>query len=295
MKTAVLGTGLMGTPMARRLVKQGHEVTVYNRSQHKTETLAREGMVVAGTPAEAITAAECVLLTLSDQAAIQAVLLEASSSKALEKRVVIQMGTIGPEQSRRLLKDVSSVGGAYFEAPVLGSIPEVEAGKLIVMVGGTREQFETYRELLQAFGPEPILIGPVGQAAAIKLALNQLIASLTAAFSLSLGFVQRQGVDVAIFMEILRESAVYAPTFDKKLSRMLTHDYAGPNFPTKHLAKDVDLFLAESKGSDLDTGLLEGVRQAVEKAIHKGLADMDYSALFEGMTGGKDEGLRTED
>ncbi len=287
MKTALMGAGLMGAPMARRLLEMGHDVIVYNRSRNKTDVLARNGMAVAGTPAEAIESAECVLLTLSDLVAIRAVLFTESASQALKGRVVIQMGTIGPEQSRRLLSEVDSLGGSYLEAPVLGSIPEAKAGRLIVMVGGTPEQFASYRELLQSFGPNPVLIGPVGQAAAVKLALNQLIASLTGAFSLSLGFVQRQGVEVDAFMDILRESALYAPTFDKKLSRMLAHHYTGPNFPTKHLAKDVDLFLSESRTLGLDTRLLEGLRQAVESAIRKGLADDDYSALFEGITDAK--------
>ena len=284
MNVALMGTGLMGAPMALRLAAAGHQVTAYNRSRSKTDALATEGVRVAETPAAAIQVAECVLLALSDELAIRAVLLETSARKALAGRTVIQMGTIGPGQSRRLSGDVGAAGGVYFEAPVLGSIPEAKAGKLLVMVGASREQFERYRALLQAFGPNPVLIGPVGQAAAVKLALNQLIATLTAAFSLSLGFVQRQGVAAETLMGILRESALYAPTFDKKLSRMLSHDYAGPNFPTKHLAKDVDLFLAESAHLGLGTGLLESVREAIQATLDKGLAEMDYSALFEGIT-----------
>ncbi len=284
MNIALLGTGLMGAPMAVRLARAGHAVTVYNRNRAKAEVLVREGVSVADTPAEAIQAAECVLLTLSDEAAIRASILQPPAKGQLEGRTVVQMGTIGPGQSRGLSGDVGTAGGAYFEAPVLGSIPEAREGRLIVMVGGTQQQFESHLGLLQALGPHPVFIGPVGQAAAVKLALNQLIASLTAAFSLSLSFVQRQGVVPELFMGILRESALYAPTFDKKLSRMLSHDYAGPNFPTKHLAKDVDLFLAESAGLGLDTGLLEGVRQAIQATLDKGLAETDYSALFEGVT-----------
>jgi len=95
---------------------------------------------------------------------------------------------------------------AILEAPVLGSIPEAKAGKLIVMVGGSTEQFHRWSELLQNFSSEPVLIGLVGAAAAV--ALNQLIASLSAAFALSLGFVQHQGIDIDLFMQILRGSAL---------------------------------------------------------------------------------------
>ena len=283
MKTAFIGTGLMGGPMAERLVGAGHAVVVFNRSRNKAEALTVKGVKVADTAAEAVRSADCVFLMLGDEPAIRSVLFESATRESLSRRTVIQMGTIGPDQSRGLMADIQAAGGQYLEAPVLGSIPEAKAGSLIVMVGGTQAQFDAHRSLLAVFGPEPRLIGPVGQAAGIKLALNQLIASLTTAFSLSLGFVQRQGADVGQFMEILRESALYAPTFDKKLPRMRAHDYINPNFPTKHLAKDVDLFLEESSSLGLDTALLEGVRHSIERALHRGLAEADYSAVFEGV------------
>jgi 3-hydroxyisobutyrate dehydrogenase len=171
-------------------------------------------------------------------------------------------------------------GGEYLEAPVLGSIPEAQAGKLMVMVGAEPEQYQSHLKLLQHFGAEPLLIGPVGTAAALKLALNQLIASLTTSFALSLAFVQRQGVDVDVFMQILRESSLYAPTFDKKLQRMLTGNYANPNFPTKHLLKDTDLFISEAKSRGLDLSSIKGVRHILQTAVKMSFADADYSSLF---------------
>jgi 3-hydroxyisobutyrate dehydrogenase len=128
-----------------------------------------------------------------------------------------------------------------------------------------------------------MLIGEVGTAAALKLALNQLIASLTTAFALSLAFLSQQGVDLEKFMTILRQSALYAPTFDKKLTRMLEENYANPNFPTKHLLKDVNLFLEESEKLDLTTFPLTGVQHLLEKALAMGLAEEDYSALYEAL------------
>ncbi|NIM98866.1 MAG: NAD-binding protein, partial [candidate division Zixibacteria bacterium] len=121
----------------------------------------------------------------------------------------------------------------------------------------------------------------VGHAAALKLALNQLIASLTATFALSLNFLERKGIDLDLFMKILRKSALYAPMFDKKLERMIVRDYANPNFPTKHLAKDIDLFLNEAKPLRLQTVGLEGVRQLVQMTLTRGWAETDYSALFQ--------------
>jgi 3-hydroxyisobutyrate dehydrogenase len=148
------------------------------------------------------------------------------------------------------------------------------------MVGATEKQFHQWSNLLAHFGQEPMLIGEVGTAAALKLALNQLIAALTSAFALSLAFLSQQGVELEKFMTILRQSALYAPTFDKKLTRMLEKNYANPNFPTKHLLKDVNLFLEESERLDLTTFPLTGVQRLLEKALEMGFAEQDYSALY---------------
>jgi 3-hydroxyisobutyrate dehydrogenase len=164
---------------------------------------------------------------------------------------------------------------------VLGSIPEAIKGTLLVMVGASPEQYEKYLPLLKVFGESPIHIGEVGQAAAMKLAFNQLIAGLTASFSLSLGLIQKEGVRVEQFMDMLRDSALYAPTFDKKLVRMLERNYENPNFPTRHLLKDTDLFLDAADEHGLTAASLEGVKDTVAIAIAKGLADADYSAINE--------------
>ena len=275
-----IGTGLMGLPMAERLLAAGFSVIAYNRTQAKLEPLSNTGAMIAQSPVEVLQQADCVLLMLADAAAIQAVLLAPGTQAVLSGRTIIQMGTIAPDESCAIAAAVEAVGGDYLEAPVLGSIPEAQAGKLIVMVGSSPEQFQRWSQLLQQLGPEPLLIGEVGKAAALKLALNQLISSLTTAFALSLGFVMRQGVDVETFMSILRDSALYAPTFDKKLQRMVERNYANPNFPTKHLLKDTNLFLGATQAAGLNVSSLEGVRAILEAAQQMNLAEEDYSALF---------------
>ena len=144
-------------------------------------------------------------------------------------------------------KESESEGAEYLEAPVLGSLPEVEKGQLVVMVGSGRDQFQRWSPLLSTFSPEPVLVGPVPKAVAFKLALNQLIAASTAAIALSLGIIQRREVDPQLFMKILRGSAPYTPQYDKKLQRMLVRDFSQPHFATKHFLKDIRLILAEGE------------------------------------------------
>ncbi|MEX0269353.1 NAD(P)-dependent oxidoreductase [Leptolyngbyaceae cyanobacterium UHCC 1019] len=280
MQIGFIGIGLMGLPMAQRLLEAGLPLTVYNRTPGKLEELKEKGAAIAPTPTTLIHDCDCIILMLTNAAAVQEMLLSETNRAYLIGKTVIQMSTIAPSESRAIGEKVVAAGGEYLEAPVLGSIPEAKVGKLIVMVGSTSKQFETYQPILSHFGSTVRLIGDVGTASALKLALNQLIGSLTAAFATSLSFIQKEGVDVKQFMEILRGSALYAPTFDKKLQRMRDQNYANPNFPTKHLAKDMKLFQAEAEPLGLDIHLPAAVNQILLEAINRGFAEADYCALF---------------
>ncbi len=282
MKISLLGTGLLGSAVVDRLLARGHEVTVWNRDAAKAAALADKGARVAVTPAEALAASDLTLLYLADRAAIEAVLLAPDTRAALAGRVILQMGTIGPADSRALDEVLTAAGVHYAECPVLGSLPEARAGTLILMFGGDEALFERLAPMLSDLGAEPRWIGAVGQAAALKLAMNQLIASETAAFAMSLALVRAHGVAVDDFMQLLRGSALYAPTFDKKLDRMLSGNYAGPNFPLDHLIKDVRLFIRAAEGAGIDTSPLASLEAVVAEVSADGHGGEDYSVLARG-------------
>ena len=286
MRVAILGIGLLGRAVAERLHNSGHAVTIYNRTASKTDSLRAQGLTVAATADEAVTATDCALLFLTDAAAIRSVLFSPATPVNLRGRTIIQMGTISHDESRAFHRAVSDSGGDYFEAPVLGSLAEAKSGALIVMGGGTTDQLRRWDAVFSSLTPAPQLIGPVGQAAALKLALNHLIAAELSAFALSLGLIQRAGISVDRFMAILKTSALYAPAFEKKLPRLLARQYDNPNFPTSHLLKDVNLFADEGQRHGLNMTSVEGLRALLEQTIERGYRDKDYSALFESIDPG---------
>jgi len=194
---------------------------------------------------------------------------------------VIPMGTMGVSESKALATQVLRQNGSYLEAPVLGSKPQALSGSLLVMAGGDADVFEQQLGLLKHLSQQPKLVGPVGSGAATKIALNQLIASLTHSFSLSLRLIQHAGVPVETFMEILRPSALYAPTFDKKLERMLGGHYDDPNFSTALLRKDLELFLQETSEAGVQDLGLQGLAELLHKANGTQLDQQDYCALHE--------------
>ena len=275
---AVLGTGLLGTAIAKRLLDVGLEVHVWNRNPARLAPLLEQGASAVQELQGAAQGRNAVITVLRDGGVTASVV---DALGPLHGTTVMPMGTMGVEESRQLALHVVPNNGHYLEAPVLGSKPQALNGSLLVMAGGEEHVFEKQRPVLAHLCQEPLLVGPVGSGAATKLALNQLIASLTHSFSLSLQLIQRAGVPVETFMAILRPSALYAPTFDKKLQRMLDHTYADPNFSTALLRKDLRLFLEEATTAGLQDQGLSGLLSVLEQAKGTELDEQDYCALHE--------------
>ncbi|MEJ2455721.1 MAG: NAD(P)-dependent oxidoreductase [Candidatus Thiodiazotropha sp.] len=288
MKITLLGLGLMGQPIALRLVHCGHEVVAWNRSPEPLQRAAEAGLSTEAELTRAVEQSEVIILTLSDAAAIESVVFDSAVLPLLQGRIVLQMGTIAPNESRAIARQVTEAGAEYLETPVLGSIPEARSGQLIVMAAGAEPVYQHCLLMLRCLGKDVELIGSVGQAAAMKLAMNQLIASLTAGFSQSLGLIRAEGVDVDQFMHLLRESALYAPTFDKKLQKFIEHDYSHPNFPLKHLIKDIGLFKQVAEESGIDAAICNAMLAVFLKGQQAGYGDEDYSSLYEAINPGFD-------
>jgi 3-hydroxyisobutyrate dehydrogenase-like beta-hydroxyacid dehydrogenase len=288
MRITLLGLGLLGRPIALRLVHCGHDLVAWNRSPESLQKAAEAGLTTEADLERAVVQGEVIILTLSDAGAIDEVLFDQRVIPLLGDKTVLQMGTIAPEESRTIARRVAQAGGEYLETPVLGSIPEARSGQLIVMAAGKEPVYQHCLLLLRCLGKEVELVGTVGQAAAMKLAMNQLIASLTVGFSHSLGLVRAEGVEVDQFMKLLRESALYAPTFDKKLQKFMEHDYARPNFPLKHLVKDMSLFRRVAEAAGIEAIVADALLAVCVKGQEAGYGEEDYSALYEAVNPGFD-------
>jgi 3-hydroxyisobutyrate dehydrogenase len=275
---ALLGTGLLGESIGRRLLQRGFDLKVWNRDPDRCRALVQEGAVIIPSLSNSAQNIDTFITVLRDGLVTEAVVRELGD---LRGSCLMPMGTMGITEIRGLAEQVQHQNGHCLEAPVLGSKPQALKGELLVMAGGEPALFDQQRPLLEHFSQEPMLVGPIGSGAATKLALNQLIASLTHAFSLSLRLVQQEGVPVETFMAILRPSALYAPTFDKKLQRMLDGHYDDPNFSTALLRKDLRLFLEEATAAGLQVRGLQGLDALLEQSSGSPLDDLDYCALHE--------------
>jgi len=277
-RIALLGTGLLGEAIGHRLLAEEIDLGVWNRNPERCQELLNAGAAWINDLKEVTANWDGVITVLRDGPVTQQVVAALGD---LRSCCIIPMGTMGVSEIRALDLQIQKQNGKCLEAPVLGSKPQAISGKLLVMAGGESELFEQQLPLLKLLAEKPLLVGPIGSGAATKLALNQLIASLTHAFSLSLRLVQKAGVPVETFMSILRPSALYAPTFDKKLRRMLDGHYANPNFSTALLRKDLRLFLEEAATAELQTQGLQGLDTLLEQSSGGELDALDYCALHE--------------
>jgi len=299
MNIGIMGIGLMGHAFVERFIAcnmadDNFTISAYNRSLEKLDDLKESAIDICDSAEGLIDRSQVIILMASDAAAIEALLpLDSvdsgsagsgsaeSRTASLAGKTILQMATIAPQQSRELSAAVERCGGRYLEAPVLGSIPEARDGSLIIMAGGRRDVFDEVLPVLEVLGSAPRYIGEAGSGAALKLAMNQLIAALTAGFSLSLAYAMKNGVDTDLFMDTVRDSALYAKTYDKKLDKYLSRDFGTANFSTRHLLKDIRLFIEDAEAAGLDTDALEGIERITSKAVDSGMASMDYSSIFE--------------
>lgn len=270
----VIGLGLMGSNIAQRLHNQQFTTYGFNRTPRTLADIPTDL-----TLPQLAEHCDIFWIMVSDGAATEAMIDQLSHTN-LKGKVVINAATIAPEHSQKLAEKVQQQQADYLEVPVLGSVPQVKTGTLQLLIGGDEAVIERCRPMLDALG-RITHFGPVRSGMASKLAFNQLIGSLTAAFSMSLSLAEREGVDIDTFMNTLRESALYAPTFDKKLENMRSHQFSAANFPLKHLLKDIRLFSHCADTQQIDTHLLIGLQHILEESIYQGHGDHDYSALHE--------------
>jgi 3-hydroxyisobutyrate dehydrogenase/2-hydroxy-3-oxopropionate reductase len=229
----------MGSRIARRLAGGGHELTVWNRTRSKAEAL---GFPLADTPAEAATRSEVVITMVADPAALRAV-TEGPGGLAETDTTIIEMSTVGPAAIERLRGVLS---GPLLDAPVLGSLSEVESGTLSVFVGGERELYERWQELLSVLGT-PIYVGPSGSGAAAKLVANATLIDVIAALGEALALAEALGLSRDAAFEVLATTALGDQA--KRRRPALESGEFPARFPLRLARKDADL-IAE-QGLDL--------------------------------------------
>jgi 3-hydroxyisobutyrate dehydrogenase-like beta-hydroxyacid dehydrogenase len=279
---AVVGTGRMGGAMVARLCGAGHRVTVYNRTAGRAEAVAAAcGAAVAVTAAEAAGAADVVLVSLADDAAVSSAYRgpDGVAAGARAGTVVVETSTVSPDTVRAVAAAVAGRGGVLLDAPVSGSVPVVERGELTFMVGGPADALDRVRPVLDVLAARVFHLGDVGAGATMKLAVNAVVHALNQALSEALVLAEKAGIDRSAAYEVFAASAVAAPYVHYKREAFEHPERAAVAFMLDLVAKDLALIgaLAEGTGARMDQAATN--RRVVLEALEAGYGERDISAI----------------
>ena len=278
-RIAVLGIGMMGFPMARRLCEAGCEVSVWNRSRAKAERLQPFGATVADTPAEAVAQADVVITLLEHGGVVQDVLFEQGAAQGLKAgALVVDMSSIQPRQAREHAQRLASLGARHLDAPVSGGTVGAEQGTLAIMAGGSEADFAQALPVFELLG-KAVHVGPHGAGQLAKLA-NQMIVGITiGAVAEALLLCEKGGADMARVKQAISGGFADSRILQVHGQRMVERDFAKRGAMAVQL-KDMRNALATAAEVGFEapiTGLFE---QLFAQGVEHGLADMDHSALF---------------
>jgi 3-hydroxyisobutyrate dehydrogenase-like beta-hydroxyacid dehydrogenase len=280
-RVGFIGLGLMGKPMAKRIVAAGHSLKVYNRSKGPVEELARQGAVPAGSPKEASTGAEIVILMLPDSPEVREVVLGVNgvAEGAEAGTVVIDMSTVSPQTERELESRLAGLGIKYLDAPVTGGTAGAEQGTLTIMVGGDYDAFKRANQILSLLGKRVIYMGPSGSGQLAKLC-NQIsvVLSLLGACE-ALHFAKKAGLDLQKVMEILTTGAGSSWQLVNLGPRILARDFQ-PGFKAEHLAKDLRIISEITHNLSLPLPGTALVYQFFKSLVGKGRGGLGTQALI---------------
>jgi 2-hydroxy-3-oxopropionate reductase len=276
---AVLGAGIMGSRLARRLLDAGYPVAIWNRSADKIAPLVARGARGAASPSDACRAADVAITMLSDGAGVRAVLFEQGAAESLARgSLVIDMSSIAPRDAREHARQLAGAGIDHLDAPVSGGPAGAEQGTLAIMVGGMPEAFARAHPLLAHLG-RPTLVGPSGSGQLAKLC-NQIIVALNiGAVAEALLLARSCGADPAKVREALTGGFADSLILQVHGGRMIERSFA-PGGASRLQLKDLHTILATAEEAGLTLPLAGHVAAMYESLIEHGGAELDHSALL---------------
>ena len=283
-KIAFLGLGLMGTPIATRLLEAGNDVVVWDRTEERTKPLVKLSALAAASPAQAAAGVDVAITMLANPEALEAVVFGQDGLAAAlgPGQVLIDMSTVGPDVIRSAARRLPQ-GVTVVDAPVRGSVPEATDGKLAIFVGATDEMFDRVAKLLAPLGTVHHVGGP-GAGAAMKVVVNSTLGAAMAALGEALALGDAFGLDRKAVLDVLADSPI-GSTVRAKRDNIESGTYP-PNFKLRLALKDLHLVTDAAAEAGRELKLAPASLAWLEEAARAGAGDLDFSAVVATIVGG---------
>ena len=282
MRTAVLGTGIMGAAMARTLAREGHDVAVWNRTAERAEALTAAGVTAYADLAEAVGGADVVVTMLFDADSVLEVTADVVAALGTDA-VWVQSTTVGPAGMARISAAAAGVGDRLLDAPVLGTKQPAESGNLVVLLSGPPDARARAAAVLDAVGARTLVVGDeVGPASALKLVCNSWVASINAATAQALGFAEALGLEPRTFLEAIEGGAADSAYAQLKGGIMADRSWDDPSFALDSVRKDVGLMIDAARAAGYPDDLLTALLAVYDRASERGHGGDDMAAVRAG-------------
>ena len=280
MRVAFVGLGIMGKPMARNLLKAGHELFVYDIVPAPAEELVAAGAARGESAAQVAARAEVAITMLPDGPEVDTAVLGAGGvlEGALPGSILIDMSSISPLVSQKVGAACASRGVEFLDAPVSGGEPKAIDGTLSIMVGGKLEIFDKVLPLLQAMGSSATLTGPVGAGNVTKLANQIMVACNIAAMGEALVLATKAGLDPEVVFQAVKGGLAGSAVLNAKAPMAIARNFK-PGFRIRLHQKDLRNALASAESMQAPLPLTSLVQQMLTALVDNGRGDLDHSAL----------------
>lgn len=288
MKTKIgfIGTGLMGKPMAKRLLNANYELICYNRTKSKADELIGSGAQWSENPREVAERSDVVISMVSNNAALEEIALsEYGVLNGLGRgNIHIDMSTVSPGLTFKLYNEYKVRMKNFIHAPVLGSVQNVIEGSLLIFVGGDESEFKRCENIFKTLGKKIYYFSDIKKSGYLKLLSNQFIATMIISLSQGFNIAEKAGIPLETVLDVLNESTLNSTMYQIK-GKSIKEENFSPRFMTKHILKDINLIIEASRELKVNLPIMEKVRDLFEEAVEKGYAEEDYSSVYKVIRG----------
>ncbi len=281
MKVSFIGLGIMGSRMAANLLKNGTDITVFNRSKDAVNRLVGQGAKTAATLTETVQDADIVFTMLSTPEVVKLIMVDSDSpvlDQMKKDAIWVDCSTVNPSFSRSMSEISMEKSIRFIDAPVAGTKPHAENAELVFFVGGDKNTVQSVEPYLDMMGRKIMHIGEVGHGASYKMLVNMMLAQSMIIFSEAVVLGEKMGLDQSFLLDTLPNLVVSAP-FTKFKSAMIAKDQYDVQFPLEWMHKDLHLAATTAYENNHPLYMANLAKELYAQAVNNGMGRLDFAAI----------------
>lgn len=280
-RVGFVGMGIMGARMAANILKAGYPLTAWNRDRKKCGPLEAAGADIASTLAELAESSDVVIMMVTGPEAVDHILNSEGGllSASMTGKCLVNMSTVSPHFSREWAARLRVLDVDFVDAPVSGSKKPAEDGTLVILAGGSEPTVSRLEPLFLSMGKKVVRCGEAGNGSAMKLTVNLLLATMMEGLCEAVNLGRKCGLKTELILDTILSGPMACDYFNMK-AEMLRRDEYPPQFPFKHMTKDLRFILETAENCDASVPLARDTLAMFEAGLATGLSDMDFAAVM---------------